>query len=177
MAPSQVKMALQAGATYMPDGGLMGAGAGSVNFMASRKIGDQPARPAADGLIGGLLAAPSGAMYWDGGTLANRLYAGTGIRLLSLLQAPLAWLNIVAAANRRPEPDRRSATRWRRWCRSGCSTARSPAGPAGRRSCGATPSTTRRASRSCGATRTRPTATSIMWGDVDDRVRSGVTRA
>ena len=32
-------------------------------------------------------------MFWDTGTLATRLYAGTGIRLLSILQAPLAWLN------------------------------------------------------------------------------------
>jgi hypothetical protein len=32
-------------------------------------------------------------MYWDAGTLAPRLYAGTGIRLLSILQGPLAWLN------------------------------------------------------------------------------------
>jgi serine protease AprX len=65
MAPAQIKMSLQAGATYMPDGGL----------------------------IGGLLSAPSGAIFWDSGTLATRLYAGTGIRLLSILQAPLAWLN------------------------------------------------------------------------------------
>jgi hypothetical protein len=33
-------------------------------------------------------------MFWDQGTMANRLYAGNGIRLLSLLQAPLAWLNV-----------------------------------------------------------------------------------
>ena len=32
LTPAQVKLALQTGATYMPDGGLMGAGAGSVNF-------------------------------------------------------------------------------------------------------------------------------------------------
>jgi serine protease AprX len=47
MTPAQVKMALQAGATYMPAAGLMGAGAGSVNFMASRK--------AATSLLGGLV--------------------------------------------------------------------------------------------------------------------------
>jgi hypothetical protein len=93
MAPSQVKMALQAGATYMPDAGLMGAGAGSVNFMASRKVGNGLLGILPSGLIGGVLTAPSGAMFWDTGTMAARLYAGTGIRLLSLLQAPLAWLN------------------------------------------------------------------------------------
>jgi serine protease AprX len=94
MSPAQVKMALQAGATYMPDAGLMGAGAGSVNFMASRKsaatlLGLLPAN-----LIGGLLSPPSGAIYWDSGTMASRLYAGSGLRLLSILEGPLAWLNV-----------------------------------------------------------------------------------
>ena len=43
LTPAQVKLALQTGATYMPDGGLMGAGAGSVNFWASRKLRDRTA--------------------------------------------------------------------------------------------------------------------------------------
>jgi subtilisin family serine protease len=38
LSPAQVKFALQNGATTMPDGGLMGAGTGSVNFWASRQI-------------------------------------------------------------------------------------------------------------------------------------------
>jgi hypothetical protein len=86
-------MALQAGATYMPEAGLMGAGAGSVNFIASRKMANGLLGLLPSGLIGGLLSAPSGAIFWDAGTLASRLYAGTGIRILSLLDAPLAWLN------------------------------------------------------------------------------------
>jgi serine protease AprX len=93
LSPAQVKMALQAGATYMPDAGLMGAGAGSVNFMASRRMATSLLGLVPSGLIGGLLAPPTGAMYWDSGTMANRLYAGSGIRLLSLLQGPLVWLN------------------------------------------------------------------------------------
>jgi serine protease AprX len=93
MTPAQVKMSLQAGATYMPDAGLMGAGAGSVNFMASRKAATSLLGGLVSGLVGGLLSPPSGAMFWDAGTLAPRLYAGTGIRLLSILQGPLAWLN------------------------------------------------------------------------------------
>ena len=44
MTPAQVKMALQIGATSMPRRRLMGAGAGSVNFWASRQI-------AANGLL------------------------------------------------------------------------------------------------------------------------------
>ena len=38
LSPAQVKFALQNGATAMTDAGLMGAGAGSVNFWASRQI-------------------------------------------------------------------------------------------------------------------------------------------
>jgi subtilisin family serine protease len=38
LSPAQVKFALQNGATAMIDGGMMGAGAGSVNFWASRQI-------------------------------------------------------------------------------------------------------------------------------------------
>ena len=93
MVPAQVKMALQAGATYMPDAGLMGAGAGSVNFMASRRVASSLLGLLPSGLIGGVLSSPSGAIFWDTGTLASRLYAGVGIRILSLLQAPLAWLD------------------------------------------------------------------------------------
>jgi serine protease AprX len=93
LTPTQVKLAIQSGATYMTDGGLMGAGTGNANFWASRKI-------AANGLtgslltttIGGLGLTSSGASFWDAGTLSNRLYAGVGIRLLSALQAPLVWL-------------------------------------------------------------------------------------
>ena len=93
MSPAQVKMALQAGATYMPDAGLMGAGAGSVNFMASRKIAINQLALLPSGLISGLLTTSSGAIFWDTGTLASRLYGGVGIRILSILQAPLVWLN------------------------------------------------------------------------------------
>jgi serine protease AprX len=84
--PAQVKFAVQSGATYMPDGGLMGAGAGSANFWASRNV-------AAGGLlpvVGGLLM-PSGVSFWDAGTLSARLYAGQGLRLLSLLDVALVW--------------------------------------------------------------------------------------
>ena len=93
-SPAQVKLAMQNGATYVSSGGLLGAGAGSVNFWASRRL-------AASGFLSGLLntvvgglgVGSSGASYWDAGTLGGRLYGGLGIRLLSLLEAPLAWLN------------------------------------------------------------------------------------
>ena len=94
LTPAQVKLALQNGATYVTDGGLMGAGAGSVNLWSSRTI-------AANGLtgsltntvVGGASVTSSGASFWDAGTLGGRLYAGLGVRLLSVLEAPLVWLN------------------------------------------------------------------------------------
>jgi subtilisin family serine protease len=45
LSPAQVKFALQNGATTMTDGGLLGAGAGSVNFWASRRIAVDAAAP------------------------------------------------------------------------------------------------------------------------------------
>jgi serine protease AprX len=94
LIPAQVKLALQTTATYVPNGGLLGAGAGSVNFWNARKA-------AASGLlgnlvsslVGGLLSPSSGAAYWDAGTMTGRVYGGTGLRLLSPLDALLAWLN------------------------------------------------------------------------------------
>jgi len=93
LTPAKVKLALQTTATYMPDAGLIGAGAGSVNLRAARQS-------AVDGLltglvttIGGLLTPSSGAAFWDGGSLIGRVYDGPGLRLLSLLEAPLVWLN------------------------------------------------------------------------------------
>jgi subtilisin family serine protease len=93
MVPSQVKLALQTGATYVADGGLMGAGAGSVNFWSSRKIAASGLTALTSSLIGGVLSPSSGAAFWDAGTLAQRLYDGNGLRFLSILQAPLYWLN------------------------------------------------------------------------------------
>ena len=73
------------GARYMTDGGLVGAGTGSVNFAAALKIANQ-------GFIGSLLTSitnllglSSGATFVDYGTMTNRIYNGTGIRLLNLL--------------------------------------------------------------------------------------------
>jgi serine protease AprX len=94
LTPPQVKLAIQNGATYVSSGGLMGAGAGSVNFWASRRL-------AASGLVGSLLntvvgglsTGSSGASFWDNGTMSGRLNGGLGVRLLSLLEAPLVWLN------------------------------------------------------------------------------------
>jgi serine protease AprX len=90
--PYQLKIALQTGSTFMKDGGLMGGGAGSVNFWSSRQTAANGLTSLVDTLVGGLLSSPSGVVYWDAGTMSHRVYNRTGIRLLSLLEAPLAWL-------------------------------------------------------------------------------------
>jgi serine protease AprX len=91
-SPEQLKIALQTGSTFMIDGGLMGGGAGSVNFMTSRKEASNGLTNLVSNLIGGLLAPSSGVVFWDAGTMAGRVYYRTGIRPLSLLEAALAWL-------------------------------------------------------------------------------------
>jgi serine protease AprX len=85
LSPAQVKVALQTGARFIPSAGLIGGGTGSVDFAQSLKIADQ-------GLITGLLTTltnvlglSSGASFFDRGTLIDRVYDRTGIRLLGLL--------------------------------------------------------------------------------------------
>jgi serine protease AprX len=109
IGPAQVKLALQSGATYVPDGGLMGAGAGSLNIWASRRIAADGLSALTGSLLGGLVTTPSGASFWDAGTLSARLYSGVGLRLLSGLDLRQVWnnpaylrvgdLNLVGLAN------------------------------------------------------------------------------
>jgi serine protease AprX len=93
LSGAQMKLALQMGASYMPSAGLMGAGAGNANFWASRKMAQSGLLSTVTNLIGGLTTTSSGAAFWDAGTLTNRIYGGIGMRLLSVLQLPLVWLN------------------------------------------------------------------------------------
>ena len=92
ISATQLKIALQSGSTYMWDGGLMGGGAGSVNFWTSRKAAASGLTSLVGTLVGGALAPAGGTVFWDSGSMTQRLYAGRGLRLLSLLEAPLAWL-------------------------------------------------------------------------------------
>jgi serine protease AprX len=89
LTTAQLKLALQTGSTYVSDGGLVGAGAGSMNVWASRNLTagglNTLTSTLTNTLIGGVLTVPSGASFWDSGTLSSRLYGGVGIRLLSLL--------------------------------------------------------------------------------------------
>jgi serine protease AprX len=93
LTPAQVKLALQMGATYMPDGGLIGAGSGSINIWASRRIAAGGLGTTLTTTVGGLLSPASGSAFWDTGTLSHRLYTRRGFRLLSAVDALLAWLN------------------------------------------------------------------------------------
>ena len=70
LSPAQVKFALQNGATAMTDAGLMGAGAGSVNFWASRQIAVYGAAPASAQTAPSLGAAQSFAVL-GGSTVTN----------------------------------------------------------------------------------------------------------
>ena len=63
MNPAQVKIALQMGATFVPHGGLIAAGAGSVNFPASLKIAKQGLVSSLLSTVTSLLGLSSGATY------------------------------------------------------------------------------------------------------------------
>lgn len=85
LTPAQVKVALQMGARFVPDAGLVGAGAGSVDFEASLRIARQGLLNTLTTSLTNLLGLSSGATYRDRGTLIERVYDRTGIRLLGLL--------------------------------------------------------------------------------------------
>jgi serine protease AprX len=85
MTPGQVKVALQMGATFMPKGGLVGAGTGSVNFPQSSKIATTGLVASLLNTIDKLLGTSSGATFRDTGTLIERVYDRTGVRLLGLI--------------------------------------------------------------------------------------------
>jgi serine protease AprX len=93
LVPAQVKFALQSGATYLPDDGLMAGGAGSANFWTSRQMSGATGLTALTQSLLTTLGGPSGASFWDSGTLTTRLYNGVGIRLLSLTDTLAALLN------------------------------------------------------------------------------------
>jgi len=88
---AQLKLALQSGASFLPNDGLMAGGAGSVDFWVTRQT--LVSGSSLLSLLTGLLGAPSGASYWDSGTLIGRIYDRSGIRLLSLLDFLAALLN------------------------------------------------------------------------------------
>ena len=88
--PTQVKISMQMGARFMPDAGLVGGGTGSVNFAQSQKIAKQGLVDSLLSTLTSLLGVSSGATFndrpvFDHGTLIDRVYDRTGIKLLGLL--------------------------------------------------------------------------------------------
>jgi serine protease AprX len=110
LTPIQVKLALQMSATYMPEAGLIGAGAGSINLVVARRIASAGLTdPLPSSSIAGSPVLAGGVAFFDGGTLADRLYSSTGMRILWGDQVPPVWtdpsriiwgdLNLLGLAN------------------------------------------------------------------------------
>lgn len=90
MTPAQIKTAVQLGARYLLDAGLVGGGTGSVNFAASMRFADAGLQGSLLTTLDSLLGTSTGAAYRDAGTMIDRIYDRSGIRLLGLLD--LGWL-------------------------------------------------------------------------------------
>jgi serine protease AprX len=107
--PSQVKMAIQMGARFLPKEGLIAGGTGSVNFQQSMKIMNNGLLDSLISTVTSLLGGSSGAYFRDNGTLIDRLYDRTGVKLLGLLdlsilfgnadQAEMGVLNLLGNSN------------------------------------------------------------------------------
>lgn len=81
--PRQVKLALQMSASYMPEAGLVGGGAGSINLPLARRIASQGLTdPLPNSSIAGLSMTPGGIAFLDPGTLADRLYSGQAMYII-----------------------------------------------------------------------------------------------
>ena len=85
MTPAQVKTVLQTGARFIPSAGMIAGGTGSVDFAQSLRIAQQGLVTSLLSTLQNLLGLSSGASFKDHGTLIDRLYDRTGIRLLGLL--------------------------------------------------------------------------------------------
>jgi serine protease AprX len=85
LSPAQIKLLVQTGARFIPSAGLIGGGTGSVDFAQSLRIGDSGLLQNLLGALSNVLGLSSGASFVDRGTLIDRLYDRTGLRLLGLL--------------------------------------------------------------------------------------------
>lgn len=91
LTPAQVKLALQASSRFMPSEGLIGAGAGSVDFDAAERF---VSSGLVSSLLNKLLGELGGPSYRDRGGyggLIDRVYDRSGIRLLGLLDLSLLF--------------------------------------------------------------------------------------
>ncbi|HEX5476201.1 MAG TPA: S8 family peptidase [Vicinamibacterales bacterium] len=85
LTPSQVKVALQMSARFLPDAGLIGGGTGAVDFAEANKIAGQGLLGSLLTTVTNLLGLSSGASFRDNGTMIDGVYDGSGVRLLGLL--------------------------------------------------------------------------------------------
>ena len=85
LSPAQVKLLLQSGARFVPSGGLIAGGTGSVDFSASVKLADNGLVSTLLSAVDNLLGLSSGASFRDRGTLIDRIYDRSGINLLNIL--------------------------------------------------------------------------------------------
>ena len=85
LTPAQVKVALQTGARFIPSAGLIAGGTGSVDFAQSLKIAEQGLVTNLLSTLQNVLGLSTGASFFDRGTLIDRVYDRTGVRLLGLL--------------------------------------------------------------------------------------------
>jgi serine protease AprX len=85
LSPRQVKIVLQSGARFVYSGGLISGGTGSVDFLQSLKMAQTGLIPSLLNTLESLLGLSSGASFLDTGTLVDRLYNHTGLRLLGIL--------------------------------------------------------------------------------------------
>jgi len=109
LSPGQVKLAIQMGARFMPQAGLIAAGTGSVNFSQSMRVMNGGLLQTLTTTVTSLLGASSGAYFRDNGTLIDRIYDRTGINLLRILDlgalfrgaddAELGVLNLLGTSN------------------------------------------------------------------------------
>ncbi len=93
LTPSQVKVAMQMGARFMPSGGLQGGGTGEVDFAQSMTVSSQGVITNLLSTVTSLLGASTGASFRDDGSMADRLYNGSGVRLLNLLDLRFLFSN------------------------------------------------------------------------------------
>jgi serine protease AprX len=109
LTPGQLKMAIQMGARFMPQAGLVGGGTGSVNFNQSLRILNKGLLDSLVSTVTSLLGISSGAYFRDNGTLIDRVYDRTGINLLRILdlgalfrgadEAEYGVLNLLGSTN------------------------------------------------------------------------------
>jgi len=92
LTPRHVKMVLQAGASPMLRDGLVASGAGSVNVWASRRMASDGLTPLLPStLVSGVDVPAGGEIFTDAGTLIDRMYQQTGIRIFSAVDLLLVW--------------------------------------------------------------------------------------